>query len=435
MTTHSWNSWNAWRFFRFSLLWLAIYALWTSLLSIVLPNMADQLARQSGGEWGRGSLLALFAGVGACVSAVTQVVVGWRSDRDLSIWRRWRYLLIGFPSTALPLYLLARSTTPGEVVLSLVLLQLAANLATGPYQALVPDEVPPERHGVASTWMGVFQNVGQILGPILAGVLLAKGLLQLEIALYAGLMIGLLALWSALPAGRQTAQASVAAPGFLAGVRRALGGDANFRLVLQSRLIINVGFYLVVNFLLFYVQYSLNFEDVAKTTTILLSCMVVGGLVGGLVVGPQADRRSKRGLIYLTCGTTAVGMAGFAAAPAQALVPACLFAVLAGFGFGGFSVVDWSLACNLAPRASSALSMGIWNLAAVVPQVIATGIFGPASDALASTLGPAPAYRLVFASVIVFLALGSFRLRNLRERDSSNQATPVPEVAPFSNSQ
>ncbi len=428
MTADRWNRWNAWRFFRFSLLWLALYALWTALLSIVLPQMADGLARDSNGAWGRGSLLAMFAGVGACVSAVTQIVVGWRSDQDLSVWRRWRYLLVGFPLTALPLWGLARASSPFEVVLSLALLQLVANMGTGPYQALIPDEVPPERHGVASTWMGLFQNVGQLVGPILAALLLtqAAGLMKLQAALYGGLMIGLVALWTALPAGRQTAQASVTAPGLMAGLRRALGGDANFRLVLQSRLVINIGFYLVVNFLLFYVQYSLKLPDVSHATTILLTCMVVGGLLGGLVVGPQADRRSKLSLIYLTCGTTAVGMAGFAATPQGGLVPACAFALLAGFGFGGFSVVDWSLACNLAPRASSALSMGIWNLAAVVPQVIAPGVFGPASDALASALSPALAYRLVFASVILFLALGSFRLRNLREPDLKNQATDGP---------
>jgi MFS family permease len=94
--------------------------------------------------------------------------------------------------------------------------------------------------------------------------------------------------------------------------------------------------------------------------------------------------------------------------------------VLAGFGFGGFSVVDWSLACNLAPKSSSALSMGIWNLAAVVPQVIAPGVFGPVSDLLVSSSSPQLAYRAVMACVIVFLGLGSFRLRNLRETAPHN---------------
>jgi Na+/melibiose symporter-like transporter len=415
-------TWNAWRFFRFSLLWLSISALWTALLSIVLPAMADNFAAGDQG-WGRGALLAMFSGVGATVSAFTQVLVGWHSDHDRSIWRRWRYMLLGFPLTAIPLLLLARSDTPAEVVVSLVMLQVFANMATGPYQALIPDEVPAEKHGLASTWMGLFQHGGQILGPILAALLLGSqlgGLLRLESVLYAGLLVGLAALWWALPPNQQSAQASVARSGLKEGLQRALGGDSNFRLVLQSRLIINIGFYLVVNFLLFYVQYSLGFGAPAQVTMIMLTCMVVGGLVGGLVVGPRADRGRKLPLIYLTCTTTALGMLGFVAIPAGSIVPACAFAVLAGFGFGGFSVVDWSLACNLAPKSSSALSMGIWNLAAVVPQVIAPGVFGPVSDLLASSSSPQIAYRAVMACVIVFLALGSFRLRNLRETAPNN---------------
>lgn len=414
------QAWSAWRFLRFSLLWLFISALWTALLSIVLPSMADGFADPERG-WGRGALLAFFSGIGAIVSALTQILVGWRSDHDVSPWRRWKYLAIGFPCTLLPMLLLARAREPWQVVVSLILLQIFANLATGPYQALIPDEVPKERHGLASTWMGMFQHAGQVAGPVLAAVLLGThlaGLMSLQMVLYGGLMVGLVALWSALPP-RPGEHAPSSPTGLAEGVRSALQGEG-FRLVLQSRLIINIGFYLVVNFLRFYTQYSLGYaeaQEADKMTGLLLACMVLGGLVGGLAIGPFADRRRKLTLIYLTTGVTAVGMAGFAATPPGALPMACAFALLAGFGFGGFSVVDWSLAFNLAPRSSTALSMGIWNLAAVIPQVIAPGVFGPASDLLAQSWGAGPAYRVVLASVIVFLAIGSFRLRNLREAE------------------
>ena len=388
-------------------------------MSIVLPAMADNFSQPgSVYESGRGALLALFSGIGALVSALTQVLVGYRSDRERTPWRRWRYMLLGFPLIALPLGLLAGAVSPWEVVASLVLLQFFANMGTGPYQALIPDEVPSERHGLASTWMGLFQHAGQILGPLLAAIFLGAslaGLFELEVVLFAGVMLGLGALWSALPVGAQRQLPAASSMSLRNGLREALGSNLEFRRVLQSRLIINVGFYLVVNFLLFYVQYSLGFSNSAHVTTILLTCMVGGGLAGGLVIGPKADRGRKLPLIYLTCGVTAFGMIGFVATPAQSLLPACVFAVLAGFGFGGFSVVDWSLACNLAPRASSALSMGIWNLAAVIPQVIAPGLFGPLSDHFASSWGEAAAYRLVLAFVIVFLGLGSFSLRNLKE--------------------
>ncbi len=411
------NFWTSWRLFRFSLLWLFLSALWTAVLAIVLPALADTFSG-SGQGWGRGSLLALFSAVGAVVSALTQILVGWRSDRDVSVWRRWRYLLLGFPLTAPPLYLLSRAGSPLDVVLCLIFLQVAANLATGPYQALIPDEIPPNRHGVASTWMGVLEKSGQVLGPALCATLLGpqlQGLLTLNLTLYLGLLLGIAALWSVLPPHRETAPVSVASPSLKEGLSRALGSDPRFRLVLQSRLIINVGFYLVVYFLLFFVQYSLGYSEPASVTASMLGCMVLGGILGGLTIGPRADRGHKLPLIYATCGITGLGMLGFVTMPAGSTAMAYLFAMIAGFGFGGFSVVDWSLACNLAPRASSALSMGIWNLAAVVPQVLAPGLFGPISDAIAGQWGASTAYRFVMSCVIIFLALGCWRLRELRE--------------------
>lgn len=383
----------------------------------MLPALADTFSA-SGQGWGRGSLLALFSAVGAVVSAFTQILVGWRSDRDRSIWRRWRYLLLGFPLTVAPLYLLSRADSPWEVVVCLILLQVAANLATGPYQALIPDEVPPDRHGVASTWMGVLEKSGQILGPFLCAVLLGpklEGLLLLNLTLHLGLLLGIAALGSVLPPRRATAPVSPAALSLKEGLRRALGSDPRFRLVLQSRLVINVGFYLVVYFLLFFVQYSLGYSDPAPVTASMLGCMVLGGILGGLTIGPRADRGRKLPLIYATCGITGVGMLGFVAMPAGSTTLAYLFALIAGFGFGGFSVVDWSLACNLAPRASSALSMGLWNLAAVVPQVLAPGIFGPVSDTIAGQWGEPAAYRFVMSCVIIFLALGCWKISGLRE--------------------
>ncbi len=412
------TTWNAWRFFRFSLLWLALSAMWTALLSIVLPEMADHYAARSG-QYGRGQILALLSGAGAAVSALTQVLVGWKSDSDPGAWRRWKFMLIGLPLTAIPLYLLGRSSSLPEVVLALLLLQLTANMATGPYQALIPDAVPAQRHGAASTWMGLFQHGGQILGPVLAMLLLGEqlsGLGQLEAVVFAGLMIGLFCLWTALPPGAPP-RTGVVRAGLKQAISSMLGGERSFQLLIQSRLVINIGFYLVVNFLLFYVRYSLGYDsDRHDVTTQLLGCMVIGGLLGGVMIGPLADRRAKKPLLYGSCAVTAVGMVGFVMAPTQGLALASFFAALAGFGFGGFSVVDWSLACNLAPRASSALSMGVWNLAAVLPQIIAPGLFGPLSDALTSSLGAQTTYRVVMGAVVLFLGLGCGRLVGLEEK-------------------
>ena len=54
---------------------------------------------------------------------------------------------------------------------------------------------------------------------------------------------------------------------------------------------------------------------------------------------------------------------------------AVVLAVIFGLGYGGFSVIDWAMATDVLPSNKDfAKDMGIWSLALVLPQVIASDL-------------------------------------------------------------
>ncbi len=410
MNPHPASYWTLHRYFRLSFLWFAISTHWAALLAIVLPDLADQFA--SGEQ--RGTLLAIVAGLGAAVSAVVQLTVGYYSDRTTSRWGRRRpYLVVGVMLTPIGLLALGWASSYWSFVASVLLIQLTLNLANGPYQAYIPDLVPRQLHGAASMWMGIFQHLGQVVGPLTAGWILSRpdGLPQLTSGLAALLVIGLLVTVTGVeekqPEGEQTSAH------WKEIFQVPLRSFPAFRRLLWSRLVINLGYYVAIDFLLYYVRYSLGVQDYRGGTSQLMALMVVGGLVGGIPAGPLADRHNKVRLIYATNLVTGVAALSFAFVPS--LTEARLVGLVLGLGFGAFTVIDWALACNLIPEGGSARYMGVWNLTAVLPQIAAPALLGPVSDLVAHHYGPGFAYRAAMVTVLGFLAVGTFLLRGIEE--------------------
>ena len=74
--------------------------------------------------------------------------------------------------------------------------------------------------------------------------------------------------------------------------------------------------------------------------------------------------------------------------------------LIAGLGWGVFLVADWAIACRILPAGAMAAAMGLWNLAIVLPQMVAPGLTTLVLQRIGATAGSA-APRTAFA-----LALG-----------------------------
>ncbi len=378
---------------RLSALWFGIQAVWSAILGVFLQSEVTQFA-------GTGDVrtYAWIAAGGALVAALVQVLAGFWSDRRIAVSGHRRAFYVGgiaLAAPALVAFFLA-SSLPALIV-AFVLLQIGMNVAGGPYQAAIPDAVGEEHRGKASSWMSVSSFAGSVTGLLVAATLhgLAAAL-ALVAALLGGAAVALAHL-RALPA---TVARSVT-----------LRISPDMLTILFSRAAINVGFYTLLGFLFFFVRESLRVSDPRTLTGLLFLAFTVAGAPGALLAGRAADRYDKRIVISLAAVAIAIAVGAFALAPN---VPVAFCAALAsGCAWGAFFTADWALAYAILPRGAMAAAMGVWNLAAALPQIIAPAITAPlvaAIDAQHGGAGP----RAAFALVIVEFAAGAALLWRLR---------------------
>ena len=69
--------------------------------------------------------------------------------------KRRPYILVGTLLTVPALLALSQVNSIAALIGVICAIQFAVNVATAPYQALIPDLVPKAQQGAASAWMGM----------------------------------------------------------------------------------------------------------------------------------------------------------------------------------------------------------------------------------------------------------------------------------------
>ena len=162
-------------FARISVLGFGFTALAASFTIVILPTRVLDFAP----EESKNTYLGILSFVGLLIAVAVQPIAGGFSDRLRSRWGRRRPFIVGGTVASLPL-LVAAGVAPTYVLLFLFicLLQLASNVAMGPYQALVRDLVPGRRRGAASGMKMLVEVVGAMtltgLVALLVGPLLGR---------------------------------------------------------------------------------------------------------------------------------------------------------------------------------------------------------------------------------------------------------------------
>jgi MFS family permease len=432
-----------------SIFYLAVSFFWGAMLTVVLQARvqtlveADYVAAIKAGAMSQQQLEAAVAqklswllSMGALVATVSQVLFGALSDRSRHrAGRRKPFLIAGVLGTNVGLLLFPFAQTYTQLFAVFLLLQLLLNLATGPYQALVPDLIPAQYHGRAAAYMGLFALIGRTGGMVIGGMAL---LYLKENALYAlsaafflllnGFMIVTASLTreDPLPAEASTRESFTDA--LHATFQVDLRGQASFVWVLMSRFVINTGVYTIMPFMLYYLinVYSLT-RDEAFGRQIQIAMLVnLTGLLATWPAGMASDRFSKKRVIYFTCAICIAGGLGFAFS--GSIIAAIVAAGIFGFGYGAFMAVDMALVCNVLPEGAPAKYMGIWSFADTVPQIIAPFIGGAvAAWTIANYNSSALGYRAVMLTAIVWFMLGTLCIGFVRERVFPQPVETVPE--------
>lgn len=380
---------------RLGVFWFGIQMVWSALLGVYLQSRVATLAPHNDV-----AVYAALAAGGAAVAALVQVAAGFLSDRRLALaGHRREFYVAGTAVASVALLAFFSAGTVVLLVAAFLALQAGMNFAGGPYQAAIPDAVDERAAGRASAWMSGYSFAGSVAGLAVAATLdgPAAG------AVLAGVLVATAALT-------------------LSHVRRLPRTNARavpFRLtrdvttVLLSRGAINVGFYTLFGFLFYFVRESLRVADPRTTTGLLFIAFTVAGVGGAALGGPAADRYDKRLVVSVAAAAIALAVGAFAVAPN--LLVAFLAAAASGLAWGAFFTADWAIAYAVLPRGAMAAAMGIWNLAAAIPQIIAPSITAPlvrALDARQAGLGP----RGALLAVIVEFVLGAVLLWRLPAR-------------------
>ena len=159
---------------RLSLYWLGLSSIFTGLTAILSGRIQYEPGplHSPGSE---GTTLFALTFAGSIIAALVQPTVGTISDYTITRWgRRKPYIFIGSLLDLLFLYGIASSNTIIAIAAFMVLLQVSANFAQGPFQGYVPDLVPARQVGLASALVGLFQVLGNVAGFGIGALAVAK---------------------------------------------------------------------------------------------------------------------------------------------------------------------------------------------------------------------------------------------------------------------
>ena len=398
--------------FALSFYWFAWELHWAALLGATLQ--ADIARFMPPTFYGRAS--AILGGFGALVAIVTQYGAGRASD---IVRRRTPFIIAGTLLDIVALVAFTRAPSFFAAVISFAAVNIALNIAGGPYQALIPDRVDKGAQGRASAYMGFMRLAGTVLGLLLAKIfvhqpgpgvttaMIEQGLTGLVVAISAVLLAALVV--TVFGVTERTGDVPAPQP-----VLAHWESRTSFWWLIVQRSFVSCGLYSILPFLAFYLRFALHVRDFISSSLTMLLVMVACSLVGTVPAGIIGDRVSKKSIIYIALSLVALGAVVLVFL--TQLTPVFAVSVVIGIGWGAYYSVDWALATNLLPPGRAGALMALWNLGTSAPQVAAPIIGGLLVDKLGAATGDFGfAYRTLFALVATFVVLGAIALSFVRE--------------------
>jgi MFS family permease len=409
-----------------SAIWFAIAYLMNTLGGITLPFLVNELTRPTtvhllGVQFtaDKNTYVAILDTAGAIFALVWQPAIGALSDRSrFRLGRRRPYIMIGIVGDVVFLTAMAFVTSYWMLIVVYMLLQMASNTAQGPYQGMLPDQVPADQRSEASAYYGLLQLIGTIVGFVVIGVVLIPSHhLQLAILSYAVVIAiaGALVVFG-LPDVRTTRRDT--APlgralllSFAIDVRR----YRDFAWLMVSRLFFIMAPVGISSFSLNFIQdtFKLSPGQASTDASILQAGVVVFAAIMSMTAGYAARRFGKKRLISASCWVGALGATLLIFAPSFLLI--FLFGCIIGIAFGSFLSVDWAFMTDLIPKAEAGRYMGVSNIATVSAGLIARPILGPVIDAFNNGRTSAVGYRVMFGLVAGFFILAWLTLQPVHE--------------------
>jgi MFS family permease len=405
---------------RLSLYWLGLSSIFIGVSQILSGRIQfEEGGPLFTGKGTEGGTLFLLTFMGSIIAALVQPTVGSISDYTISRWgRRKPYIFIGSVLDVVFLYGVATSNSILAVAAFMVLLQVSANFAQGPFQGYVPDLVPAKQVGLASALVGLFQVLGNAVGFGIGSAAVATNNFFLgTMALGALELVTMVSVVWRVNEGK--AARNRGGRSWLSVAREAWATDIfrerSFMWLVGSRLFFLMGATMLINLSLFFFAqtFKLPRPEAGAANFPVLAAVILGNVLTVIPAGRISDRIGRKPVIYAACAMAGAGMLIVALAP---VIPVVIVgAALFGAGSGMFLAVDWALMTDIIPKASSGRYMGISNVATATAGIFSLLTGGKLMDIVngLATYGDGP--RAAFLLAVAYFAVGALLLRPVVE--------------------
>jgi MFS family permease len=401
-----------------SAFWFGNFFLWQPLTTVVVQSQIDEVVPKAN----QGTAIGLAVSVGGLFAMTVPPIIGALSDRLSTRFGRRRPIMVVATLLALPgLLVLATAHSYVQIMVGYAIVQFFFNAAGAAFAGIIPDVVPAQDFGRASGFLATMVQLGSGAGLAVNTVLVGAHLDRWIYLAFALVMVLTLIPTSLAARGegskplppRQSRRLGAAVHEFF---RPMLGGD--FAWVIFTRFFVSAGITAVAYYLLNFFRDVVGVANPAEFTSLWFLVVLGAAIPFGLAGGYFSDRMKRRKIFVFASG----GFQAFVALVFIVFFPKAIPLVFAlgiayGVGYGLYYAVDWALACDTLPDpTTSAKDMGLFHIALTLPQTIVPFIAGPTLDYF-NGVSPNSGYRVVFASAIVLLLIGTVftsRIKSVR---------------------
>jgi Na+/melibiose symporter-like transporter len=405
-------------YFKITILGFALTSLWSSLHTIILPlRLLDFVPAAH-----KNTNLDMLVLTGLVVGMLAQPVAGAFSDCcSLSWGRRRPFILAG---TLILLLLLSGVVLSGRyavIFIIYLLMQIASNVAQGPYQAFIPDLVPEEKRGRAAGVRGLFLGLGgiifvRIVASTMNGYPLPDSgpwisLLILGILVLLSLAITIFMVREKPSPGQAVSPLATVLNSFKISTKV----KTPFILFLVASFLIFSAWNTMLAHALYYFQDVLHVSSPAEIAGNLIIAMGVGLLAVVYFAGLLTDKIGRRPVIV---GAGFLGALGTIALYFSTnLWQVLLCGMLLGMCAGAWVSSQWALATDLVGKTEAGKYIGLVNLSVAVAGVLSR-LIGPLIDAL-NAGGTHSGYQVMLLVCVIYFLAGSVILLRVKSLPSA----------------
>jgi len=341
--------------------WLGLSFMWNSLHVIILPAVLLNYVPEAL----KNTTLGLLTFLGLVVAMIIQPLSGAVSDRMSSRWGSRRpFIVMGVLGNLIFLVCLGWAGGILWLTIGYIGLQFSSNVAHGPAQGIIPDQVPSGMLGAASGFKNLMDMLGLILASIIMGRIYPEGGIHpyTPLAVVAGVLIlGAFITVAGIRETRnlKTASDPIRAPKKLFQIN--FKDNSRFWWLILSRFIFLFGLYDIQAFLQYYLRDMLAVANPIQLTGDLMAVIAVMLTISSLAGGWLGDRYGHKKVQLTACILSSISCALLLTARTSGSV--LIIGSFLGVGAGLFLTANWAIANRLAPSAEAGKYLGLTNLA------------------------------------------------------------------------